>query len=226
MRKEFGIGDAALHDGYRDNHELALPVLRQLGLPAVFFLCTRFLDDGMPAWWDEIAWMVRSSPATGAVAFPAVDPAMSLRTEDRDVTIRACLHAFKGLPGDRTAAFLAELAVATGSGRMGHDESRANWMTWEMARELDAAGVRVGAHTVNHPVLARLPIADQTEEIARSAVRITAELGRRPRLFAYPVGGADTFTAATQRAVATLGVDYELAHFKAMVTMPTLFARW
>lgn len=96
---------------------------------------------------------------------------------------------------------------------MGHAESRANWMTWEMARESAAAGVRVGAHTVNHPVLARLPIADQTEEIARSAVRITAELGCRPRLFAYPVGGPDTFTAETKRAVATLGFDFAFSFF-------------
>ena len=49
-------------DGYRDNHDLAYPVLRANGLPAVFFLTTGFLDRPRVAWWDEIAWMVRSSP--------------------------------------------------------------------------------------------------------------------------------------------------------------------
>ena len=51
-------------DGYRDNHELAYPVLRAHGLPAVFFLATGFLDRPRLGWWDEIAWMVRSSPHT------------------------------------------------------------------------------------------------------------------------------------------------------------------
>ena len=33
-------------DGYADNHELALPVLRRLGLQATFFVATGFLDGG------------------------------------------------------------------------------------------------------------------------------------------------------------------------------------
>ncbi len=33
-------------DGYADNHDLALPVLRKLGLPATFFVTTGYLDGG------------------------------------------------------------------------------------------------------------------------------------------------------------------------------------
>ena len=33
-------------DGYRDNHDIALPILLQLGLPATFFVATGFLDGG------------------------------------------------------------------------------------------------------------------------------------------------------------------------------------
>ncbi|MGB2710613.1 MAG: polysaccharide deacetylase family protein, partial [Conexibacter sp.] len=46
-------------DGYRDNHEIAYPLLRRHGLQATFFLATGFLDRPHVAWWDEIAWMVR-----------------------------------------------------------------------------------------------------------------------------------------------------------------------
>jgi peptidoglycan/xylan/chitin deacetylase (PgdA/CDA1 family) len=32
-------------DGYKSNHDLVLPVLRQRGLPAVFFIATNFVDE-------------------------------------------------------------------------------------------------------------------------------------------------------------------------------------
>jgi len=49
-------------DGYRDNFTAALPVLRQHGVKATFFVTTSFLDGRGASWWDEIAWMLRSSP--------------------------------------------------------------------------------------------------------------------------------------------------------------------
>src|SRR3954447_6223259 len=48
-------------DGFRDNWELALPVLRSRGVPATFFLATGFIDDPRLAWWDELAWMVHKA---------------------------------------------------------------------------------------------------------------------------------------------------------------------
>ena len=48
-------------DGYRDNHAAALPILRAHGATATFFLATGFLDRSRLAWWDEVAWMVRTS---------------------------------------------------------------------------------------------------------------------------------------------------------------------
>ena len=39
-------------DGYRDNFEVAAPILRKLGLPATFFVVTRYLDTATVPWWD------------------------------------------------------------------------------------------------------------------------------------------------------------------------------
>src|SRR4051794_17646093 len=66
-------------DGYRECHDIALPILRSYGVPAVFFLTTGFLDGTCAAWWDEVTWMVTRSavkriPADGRLPAPvAVD---------------------------------------------------------------------------------------------------------------------------------------------------------
>ncbi|WP_416398271.1 polysaccharide deacetylase family protein [Allohahella sp. A8] len=42
-------------DGYRDNFLNAAPLLKQLGLPATFFVTTGFIDNSNTAWWDNEA---------------------------------------------------------------------------------------------------------------------------------------------------------------------------
>jgi len=40
-------------DGYRDNFEVAAPVLERLSLPAAFFLVTRWIGTDFVPWWDR-----------------------------------------------------------------------------------------------------------------------------------------------------------------------------
>lgn len=49
-------------DGYRDNFEIAAPVLERLSLPATFFVVSRWIGTRVVPWWDERrgdrhAWM-------------------------------------------------------------------------------------------------------------------------------------------------------------------------
>src|SRR5580698_9073148 len=46
-------------DGYRDNCDLAFPILRSHGVQGVFFLPTAFIGTDAIAWWDEIANLIQ-----------------------------------------------------------------------------------------------------------------------------------------------------------------------
>ncbi len=46
-------------DGYRDNFELAVPILRQRNIPATFFIPTAFLDAPRLPWWDHVAYAIK-----------------------------------------------------------------------------------------------------------------------------------------------------------------------
>src|SRR5216110_1527820 len=41
-------------DGYRDNHDQALPILLRHGARAVFFVATRYVDERRLYWWERI----------------------------------------------------------------------------------------------------------------------------------------------------------------------------
>lgn len=200
-------------DGYRDNYDLAFPVLRAQGIGATFFVTAGFLDDGLLAWWDEIAWMVRQASNPRLPGGEWLPMGLSLQHTDQEAAIHALLKRYKSLEGSRCGDFLTWLAQATGSGRCPVDDARKAWMTWDMVREMRAAGMTIGGHTVHHPVLSRLTPAQQAAEIQGTAARIQAELGEPMRWFAYPVGGRDAFNAHTKHALAAAGVELAFSYY-------------
>lgn len=191
-------------DGYRDNYELAFPLLRRHGLKATFFLTTGFIDRPRAPWWDEIAWMVRRS---------AGDREDRSAGDREDETIAELVAAYKRLAGTQCEPFLERLAQDTGSGRCPAEQAQDQWMTWEMVREMLGAGMSVGGHTVSHPILARVSVEEQGREIADCAERIEQETGTRMRWFAYPVGSTDAFTADTKRLLADSGAELAFSFY-------------
>jgi peptidoglycan/xylan/chitin deacetylase (PgdA/CDA1 family) len=59
-------------------------------------------------------------------------------------------------------------------------------LTWGQVRELSAAGVHFGSHTVTHPQLYSLPEASRYEEVRRSKIEIEDRLGVVADAFSYP----------------------------------------
>lgn len=200
-------------DGYRDNYDVAFPILQSAGTPATFFVATGFLDCPRVPWWDEIAWMVRTSKRAAA-PLPGWLPApVRFDDSDREGAVRTLLRGYKNLPAGLTEAYLNDVADATGSGRYAADAGKHLWMTWDMLREMQTRGMTIGGHTVNHPVLTRAPREIQRREIGECGRRLAAELGEPMRFFSYPVGGSEAFDAVTRQCLRDLGVQYAFSYY-------------
>jgi O-antigen/teichoic acid export membrane protein/peptidoglycan/xylan/chitin deacetylase (PgdA/CDA1 family) len=200
-------------DGYRDNYELAYAVLRAHGLPAVFFLATGFLDRPHVAWWDEIAWMARVSPRAGLAPGGWLSAPLRFEEHGREAAIRALVGVYQGLPEARAEEFLDWLGEATGAGRADPTAASSTWMTWDMVREMRRGGMAFGAHTVDHPVLARCSTDRQQREIAGSVARVRDELGEPATLFSYPIGARDTFDERTRVSVRNAGITHAFSFY-------------
>lgn len=195
-------------DGYRDNYEYAFPILKRHGASAIFFVTTGYLDQPRLSWWDEIAWMVRQSPLPVLPASEWVPDALKLTGEYQEAAIATLQSLFKALPGGTTKAFMQYLRTIMDAGCPGHQDINTMWMTWDMVREMHAAGMGIGGHTVTHPVLANLPMSEQFAEIASCKERIEAETGVPMTLFAYPNGTRDDFDNTTRYCLRQNGVEH------------------
>jgi peptidoglycan/xylan/chitin deacetylase (PgdA/CDA1 family) len=181
-------------DGYRDYHDRAYPVLKQLGIPALVFLATSFVDHGGMIWTEEV------QAAALATRLPRVslpwsnEPPVELPDEGARAALGARARAhLKTLPdADRQAAVQA-LFAALGTPPT-RERQMLNWD--EVRRTMDLT--RYGGHTHTHPILSRIDRDAAEREIRTCRDRITAETGRAPTLFAYPNGTAADFTAETK----------------------------
>jgi peptidoglycan/xylan/chitin deacetylase (PgdA/CDA1 family) len=192
-------------DGYLDNYTDAFAVLKTYRAPATFFITTGFLDRPQVPWWDEIAWMVRNSPLKELPDNRWTGMPIAFDAPDRNRAIKRLLNLYKRLDGTRTRDFLEDMASLLQSGRCPDYVGHELWMTWPMLREMRQCGMTIGGHTVTHPVLANLPLADQQFEIGECRRRLVQELGEPIDAFSYPVGGRHSFTRETQVIVEQCG---------------------
>lgn len=187
-------------DGYRDNYLEAFPVLHRHGASATFFLPTTFIGSHSVPWWDEIAYMVKLAKGSKLTLTYPAPVEFDLAGDDRLMTVMTVLRSFTRATTVDTEQFLDAIAVATGVERPGDNAERC-FMTWDEAREMQAAGMCFGSHTHTHEILGRLPYERQVDELRVSRQILEAELGVTIDTLAYPRGRRSSFSEQTFAAL-------------------------
>jgi peptidoglycan/xylan/chitin deacetylase (PgdA/CDA1 family) len=190
-------------DGYADNYHAAMPILKQNGLTATFFVATGFLDGGR-MWNDTIIETIRGSVA------PVLDfselglgqyPIASI--SEKRAAISALIGKIKYLPvADRVN--ITEGLAGLAQVELPHDLM----MTSQEVKGMRQAGMQIGAHTVSHPILARLADEQVKEEVGASKFFLEQLLDEPVGLFAYPNGKpGEDYSPQTVDVVRSLGFD-------------------
>ncbi len=192
-------------DGYRDNREFAYPVLKRYEVPFALFVATSFADKLGELWWLALEAVVRRNNMIGLhmdgreVVFPCASVREKrevyhylfwwLRRRRTDPELRHVVRELAARYRVDIAAFCDELC-----------------MDWTEIAGLAADPlVTIGAHTVNHPILAQLSDEAVRAEMENSRAVIEAAIGVRPRHFAYPVGDSMGAGCREFRIAAELG---------------------
>lgn len=202
-------------DGYRDNRDHAAPVLRRHGAPWTLFVTSDFADGNGRLWWLELEEAIRrldrievDLPGDGPVSLPAGT------TQEKDAAFARIYWQIRRAPMEELLAVTARLSrmAAVDPSALCRDLC----MSWDELRALKAAEplLTIGAHTVSHPMLAKLTEDQAKAEMEEGRRRIARELGAAPRHIAYPVGDP---ASAGQREMA-LAADLGFA--SAVTTRP------
>ena len=205
-------------DGLRNNATVAYPLLREMGLPATFFVCPGLVDEGRWLWNHEVRARLDSvekrvcarirdslgfeAPVRGESEVDAVVAGMKAlelpRRQRLEAAIRKETSEFAALPVHRRAYDV---------------------LGWSEIRQLDPKLITIGSHTLTHPILPTLEDADLETEIRDSKQRLEQVLRREVEFFCYPNGErdararalvADTYRAAVTTVPGTVTVGADL----------------
>ena len=170
-------------DGYADNEQTALPILKRLGLPATFFVSTGFSDGGI-MFNDGVIEAVRLAPAGTHDLSRLNLGRYSLGDHtSRRAAIDALLAQIKYRTVRERNALVEELAEV-----MQTTLPNNLMMVATQIKRLHDEGMEIGGHTVNHPILSVLDEQQARAEIIGGKRRLEEITGTPVTLFAYPNG--------------------------------------
>jgi peptidoglycan/xylan/chitin deacetylase (PgdA/CDA1 family) len=206
-------------DGYADNLYNAKPLLEHYDIPATVFVITGYIGREREFWWDELDRLFLRPDTLpeeldlsvkGVTYHWQLDEADDYSEETHrrqrrwrpEEEARSSYHSlYKSLwkllrslaEGERQRA-LHELRGWAGIKQVVRPSHRP--LSSEEVVALDQGGlVEIGAHTITHPALRKLPPDLQQDEILGSKTRLEEVLNRPVTSFSYPYGNLSVQTA-------------------------------
>jgi len=201
-------------DGYRDNFDIAYPILRSHGVQGVFFLATSMVGSCAVPWWDRIAYSIRTARKRQFTLRYPMELVVDLDRNGLRGSLDAILRLYKRQENTDPARFLFELAEAVQGEEVPGIERR--FLNWDEAREMSRGGMAFGSHTHSHALLSQLTPQRQYEELAQSRAILKEQLGVEVAALAYPVGHRDSFSGETKRIAREAGYRGAFSHYGGM----------
>ena len=190
-------------DGYRDNYDVAMPILLQLGLPATYFVATGYLNGGR-MFNDTVIEAVRQARGDELDLLDLGLGSHRIKTAALRVEAATAIIAKLKYLSTESRAIQAETVAARAKANLPDDLM----MTSEQVSAMHRAGMQIGGHTVTHPILSNIDPKIARNEIAEGRLFLERVIGSRVSLFAYPNGAPERdYTSAHVRMVKELGFD-------------------
>src|SRR6185312_2165473 len=178
-------------DGYKDLMRWAYPLLKRYELPFALYIPTSFPDRLGELWWVALEAVIARNSRIGIVIDGKNRFFECGSVQEKRQLYDEIYGYLRGLKTeDELRRVVRDLAA-------GHRVDVASFcrdlcMDWQEIIDLAADPlVTIGAHTVNHKILMKVPDESSVRaEMEMSRAVLEAALGKRPNHLAYPVGDA------------------------------------
>jgi peptidoglycan/xylan/chitin deacetylase (PgdA/CDA1 family) len=194
-----------LDDGYRDNKVFAYPIFKRYEAPFTIFVPTSFPERTGKLWWLALELVIARNDALVFRLGDAEETASCATAREKSELYNRIYWRLRDLrTEDEIHAWVDALAARYGIDMRPLREKLC--MDWDEIRTLASDPLAtIGAHTVNHVMLAKASDDVARAELERGRATVEAQLGREVAHLAYPYGGRDIVGTREFRLAGELG---------------------
>jgi peptidoglycan/xylan/chitin deacetylase (PgdA/CDA1 family) len=204
------IATVLFDDGYKDNIEIAVPILSKHKCPASFYIVTDCIDKNIPTWTyiiDHVILKTKKLKIELVYDFvPEKFKSLQLQLNNQpNPAVKEVKPWLKQLSNSQRLLVTQSIFSQCDDVLMPENKM----MNWNDIRQLDADGFIIGSHSHTHPMLASLQNESEiADELNISGQKIQQELGKFPKSISYPIGSYDERVVSLS---AKAGYQYGLA---------------
>lgn len=177
-----------IDDGYRDFYEHAFPELKQRGLTATFFVTVNFIDQKIWLWPDRLEYALQQTNEKHlTITLHGKQQTFATGSlEQRQCTWKTLSDYCISVADEERCRVMTAVENATHVSLPEVPPGEYAAVSWPEILELADAGIEIGSHTMNHPILSRIDSDRLHHEVARSKEVLEEKIGRKIRTFCYP----------------------------------------
>ncbi len=196
-----------IDDGYSDMYQWAWPELAKRNLPATFFVTTAFVDGTLWLWPDRLEYALIKTDCTECnITISEKQITLSLNTnQERSLAWKLCSDHCISLENSQRLAFIKQLEEQLEIELPLAPPPEYAAVTWEQLKEMQAGGIEIGGHTINHPILSKISIDSLGQEIGLCRQILQKKLTAPVDSFCYTNSAPNDVNAAVITAVKDAG---------------------
>ncbi len=195
-------------DGLLNNFEVAVPILRELKIPATFFSVSSFIAGGELLWIDRVHLVGRHFAGRMVEYAEWKTQLETLAGKAMPDDPHELAGALKGVPAESKARIMDVLDGAFPGLYYQPEAQPFRPMSLEQMQEMDRDPLfEIGGHTLTHEILAQCSPEEIRRQIVLDKQQHEAWLGHPLRVFAYPNGRECDFNETAVQAAREAGYD-------------------
>jgi len=178
-------------DGFKNNFTTAAPILKDLNIPAVFYLSTGFIGTEKMFWVDQLEDCInRCKKNTIQIKIDKTYNKYTLKNKLEKISALKSIKDYCKLVTNEEKEIILKQVIKETNIKpnifFSHNYLK---LAWEEVKKMAKNPLfTIGGHSVSHNILAALPKNDMEQEIKESINQLTEKTGNKIVHFSYPEG--------------------------------------
>ena len=177
-------------DGFKNNYEVAFPVLKEFELPAAVFLTVDYIGSDQLLWFDELFVLLKQC-LESEISRDLIADCIGWRPDSRNVEEQypKCANRFKRKSVIERKGRMARLKKLLHEDESSELLEHFRMLSWEQVLEMKSSGlVQFGVHTATHRIVSNLSGEEWEKEIVIPKGKMEGILKCSIDTFCYPNG--------------------------------------